>query len=134
MKNSKHDIAEVGRFGEKTAEKYLKKNNYKIIAKNVHAGNSEIDIIAKTEDTLIFVEVKTRTYGDETSFGRPADAVNRSKITYLIRGADRFCGEHGDKYAHYFKRFDIIEVYLDGNASGLKVKDLRNFENALRRK
>ena len=134
MKIDKPDNAKIGRFGEKAAAKYLKKHKYKIVAKNVREGHSEIDIIAKTKDTLVFVEVKTRTRcGDAPVYSRPADAVNKSKITYLIRGADRFCGEHGEKYAHYFKRFDIIEVYLDGNAAGLKVTDIRHFENAFRR-
>lgn len=132
--NKDPDNVKIGKFGEDAAAKYLKKNKYKIIARNVHAGRSEIDIVACRKDTLVFAEVKTRTYGEtNVSFGRPADAVNKSKITYLIRGADRFCIENGDKYADYYKRFDIIEVYLERDGRQLKVKDIRHFENAFGR-
>ena len=128
------DTAAVGKFGEAAAVKFLKKKKYKIIAKNIHEGHSEIDIIAKTKDTLVFAEVKTRSYeAGKTIYSRPADAVNKSKITYLIRGADRFCGEQGTKYSHYFKRFDIIEVYVERNESKIKVKEIRHFENAFGR-
>ena len=124
----------VGTIGEKTAAKYLKKNKYKIIAKNVHAGKSEIDIIAQKADVLVFVEVKTRSYEQsKTYLSRPADAVNNDKVTYLIRGADRFCAERGAEFSSFYKRFDIIEVYLERNGKKFKVKDVRHFENAFRR-
>ena len=132
--NDELDNAKIGKFGEDAAAKYLKNNKYKIIARNVHSGHSEIDIVASFKDTLLFAEVKTRTYDESRlSFGRPADAVNKSKITYLIRGADRFCVENGDKYADHYKRFDIIEVYLERDGRRLRVKDIRHFENAFGR-
>ncbi len=124
----------VGKLGEKAAAKYLKRRKYKIIASNVHAGRSEIDLVAANGDTLVFVEVKTRTYsGDETVISRPADAVNKSKMTYLIRGADRFCAENGTKYSAFYKRFDIIEVYLESSGGKYRVKDIRHFEGAFGR-
>ncbi len=134
MKTNDTDTAAVGKFGEKAAVKFLKKNKYKIVATNARAGRSEIDVVAKTKDTLVFVEVKTRTYKEgRTAYSRPADAVNKSKITYLIRGADRFCGEYGTKYADFYKRFDVIEVYLDGDGPKMRVKEIRHFENAFGR-
>ena len=134
MKNNGTDKSTVGKFGEEAAAKYLKKKKYKIIATNVHAGRSEIDIIARTKDTLVFVEVKTRAYEEGApAIGRPADAVNKSKMTYLIRGAARFCSENGFKYSDYYKRFDIIEVYLERSPSGSRVKEILHFENAFGR-
>ncbi len=134
MKTNDTDRSSVGKFGEDAAVKFLKKKKYKIIATNVHAGRSEIDIIARTKDTLVFAEVKTRTYEEGAPVtARPADAVNKSKITYLIRGADRFCSENGSKYSDYYKRFDIIEVYLEKDASKLKVREILHFENAFGR-
>lgn len=131
IRNEKY---EVGRLGEREASKYLKKNRFRIIKTNEHAGKSEIDIIAVRKDTLVFIEVKTRSYSpDKTYCTRPADAVNKEKITYLIRGADRFCRENGSKYANYFKRFDIIEVYLDKIRDKYKVREIKHFENAFGR-
>lgn len=51
----------LGRTGEVKAEKFLKKLGYKILAKNYKTVVGEIDIIAKDGDTVVFVEVKTRT-------------------------------------------------------------------------
>ena len=49
----------VGQFGEDLAVKYLLKNKYKIIDRNVKISYKELDIIAKIKDKIIFVEVKT---------------------------------------------------------------------------
>ena len=126
--------AKVGILGEKAAIKYLKKQKYKIIAHNVHAGRSEIDVIALNNDTLVFVEVKTRAYEEGKSyFSRPADAVNKSKASYLIRGAGRFLSENGAKYSSFYKRFDIIEVYLTKKKNKYSVADVRHFEDSIRR-
>ena len=51
---------EFGNWGEGYALKLLKKKGYKILTKNFRCALGEIDIIAIDNDTLIFVEVKTR--------------------------------------------------------------------------
>ena len=128
MEKSKHD---VGVLGEDAAVKYLKKNKYKIIGRNVQAGKSEFDVIAAKDDTLAFVEVKTRTYSsDEEALTRPADAVNKEKISYLIRGVNNFCREYGENYSELCKRIDIIEVYLKYNGKRYAVTEIKHFENA----
>jgi len=134
MKIETTSISDIGAFGENAAEKYLKKKKYKIIAKNVHAGKSEIDIVAAYKDVLVFVEVKTRSYEEgKTNLSRPADAVNKEKITYLIRGANRFCSENDAKFSDYYKRFDIIEVYLSKKRNKYSVDEVKHFENAIGR-
>ena len=50
-----------GKIGEKYAEKYLKKNGYKILERNMRNEYSEIDIIAESKEYIIFVEVKSRS-------------------------------------------------------------------------
>ena len=127
---------ETGKLGEKLAEKFLKKNKYKIIGKNVRAGKSEFDIIAVKDETLVFFEVKTRTLPSDGSslFVRPADAVNKSKSTYLIRGVNDFCAENRDKYAEFFKRIDIIEVYLTKRGRKTVCAGIKHFENAVKRR
>ena len=124
----------VGQLGEDAAVKYLKKNGYKVILRNVHEGRSEIDIIALKDKTLVFVEVKTRSYAENKEYlSRPADAVNNSKKSYLIRGADKFCSENGAKYAGFYKRFDIIEVYLTRENDEYHISNIKHFENSLHR-
>ena len=49
--------SEVGAYGEKVAAKFLKKQGYKIVGKNFVSAHGEIDLIAKKDGTLVFVEV-----------------------------------------------------------------------------
>ena len=66
----------LGVEGENLAVKFLKKKGFRIIGRNFKTPLGEIDIIAKDGNTLVFVEVKTRT--DDT-FGYPFEAVNKRK-------------------------------------------------------
>ena len=67
---------EIGKKGEDAAASYLKNKNYKIIERNWKCNIGEADIIALFEDTIIFVEVKTRTNIEK---GLPEDAVGVKK-------------------------------------------------------
>jgi putative endonuclease len=95
---------ELGKDGESAAVAYLKENGYKILHTNWRKGHLELDIVAKTEDELVFVEVKTRSGGSITD---PEDAVTNQKIRNIIAAAD--------VYIKFFDidlpaRFDIISV------------------------
>ena len=68
--------AELGKFGEDIAGKFLENIGYKIIDKNFKTKFGEIDIIAKDKNTFVFIEVKTRN-SDE--YGAPQLAVNNYK-------------------------------------------------------
>lgn len=98
----------TGRIGEERAAAFLKKAGMKIIARNVRVGSDELDLIARQDDTLIFVEVKTRA--DET-FGRPAAAVDRAKRKNLSRAAINFLKKR--KLRPPYIRFDVVEVIGD---------------------
>jgi len=95
---------ELGKDGELAAVAYLKENGYKILHTNWRKGHFELDIVAKTEDELVIVEVKTRSEG---SIIEPEDAVTNQKIRNLVAAADA--------YIKFFDidlpaRFDIISV------------------------
>ena len=66
----------LGRIGEKSAGKYLRKKGYKIIEKNYTTKIGEVDLIALYGDLLVFIEVKTRS---STAYGNPGDAVDYFK-------------------------------------------------------
>lgn len=72
-----------GSYAEDYAICLLKKKGYEIIERNFYTPFSELDIIARINDTLVFVEVKAR-WG--TKFGRPEEFVNEKKI-YRIKKA-----------------------------------------------
>ena len=66
----------LGSKGEDLAIQFLKKKGYRIIDRNYKTSVGEIDIIARDGNTIVFVEVKTRT---DDSFGYPFEAVNKKK-------------------------------------------------------
>ncbi|MBQ9441449.1 MAG: YraN family protein [Selenomonadaceae bacterium] len=110
----------LGDAGENFAAEYLKKNGYKILAKNFRVQTAEIDIIAELDEKIIFVEVKTRS---NTRRGLPAEAVNLRKQKKIIQAASVFLQDA--IYSDRACRFDVIEVYSDG-----KEFKIRHIENA----
>ena len=64
----------VGKFGEDLALIYLKRQGYKIIERNFRIRGGEIDIIAQDNNTLVYIEVKTRT---SHAFGLPEESPSR---------------------------------------------------------
>ena len=109
----------TGRWGEKQAEKFLKKAGYKILGRRVRVGrHDEIDLIARLDDTMVFVEVKTRK---TEKYGRPASAVNREKRHKLSRAAVSFLQKR--KLRPPYIRFDVIEVIKEPF-------EIRQIENA----
>ena len=101
---------QTGKIGEDIAIKYLENLGYTIIERNFMAVQGEIDIIAKDNKELVFIEVKTRT---NMLFGRPVEAVNLSKQKHLINIAKYYI--HCKNLENEFVRIDVIEVYLTKN-------------------
>ena len=95
----------LGRKGEKLAVKYLKRGGYKILKRNYVNPFGEVDIIAQKEDTVAFIEVKTRL---SDVFGAPSEAVNYSRKQRYISAAKYFFYERAIDCT---VRFDIIEIF-----------------------
>jgi len=112
---------EIGDKGEAFAQKFLRDKEYQILECNWRYSRAEIDIIAKHNDTLIFIEVKTRSYD---YFGQPEDAVSPGKEALIMDAGQRYM-EH-IKYEWQI-RFDIISIILDKD---LNVSQLKHFEDA----
>lgn len=101
--------AELGRWGEEQAVNYLRTRGYRILGQRVRPNrHDEIDIVARTPDTLVFVEVKTRS---SIAFGRPATAVRRDKRRALNRAAA--CYLRRLRFPRLYYRFDVIEVVCE---------------------
>ena len=97
----------LGRKGEELALRFLKKRGYRIIEKNYVCKMGEMDIIAKEKDTLVFVEVKTRT---STTFGPPQLAVNPTKQMQLSKVALNFLKQKNLEDVK--ARFDVVAILL----------------------
>lgn len=100
----------TARLGEDAACEFLKKLGYKIIERNFRQSYGEIDIIATYDDTLIFVEVKTRS---SDSFGTPFEAITSWKLRPLLKTAQFYKLSH--KGLPDSLRMDAIGVKVVGN-------------------
>lgn len=93
-----------GAEGEKKAAKFLEKNGYTILATNFRSKLGEIDIIAKKDNTTVFIEVKSR---NENSYESAAGAVHPQKIRKLIKTANYWIALKGIEIDC---RFDVIAI------------------------
>ena len=122
---------DIGRLGEDQAARFLKKNKFKIIERNLHVSHNEIDIIAisKKQRIIAFVEVKARTVDKDlySPFGTPASAVTKEKQRRTIEAARGYLRSN-DKYFDFQPRFDVLEIYLD--REDMKVLKINHIENA----
>lgn len=99
--------AEIGQRGEDAAARFLDRRGYEIIERNWTCTAGEADIIARDGETVVFVEVKTRTNCDK---GLPAEAVDEAKRTRYERIAAQFLS--GYDVVDVPVRFDIISLVV----------------------
>jgi len=81
----------IGKWGEDAASEHLLQKGYEIIGRNVRTPYGEIDIVAKQEDTTIFVEVKTRT---SNKMGLPEESITTRKREHMIACAEHYTAEN----------------------------------------
>ena len=118
----------VGKFGEDVACKYLEDNNYTLVTRNYKYLHKEIDIIAKRENCIVFVEVKTRKSHDDMGYYRPAFSVDREKQANIIEAANFYMKtEKLFQKEELFPRFDVVEVYVsDDECNATKINHIEN--------
>jgi putative endonuclease len=103
--NKKHRI---GKIGELAALRYLKDNHFTIVAHHYTCRWGEIDIIAKKENIIYFIEVKTRT---NTNYGQPYDAINFRKLKALEKSIKYYLTEKRIKEAKL--ALGVISIILN---------------------
>ncbi len=116
------DKRKLGDLGEKLACDYLEKLNYIILDKNFHSRYGEIDIIAKDKETLVFVEVKTRT---SIKYGQPQEAVDFLKLKKMTKTVYFYVNQYN---LNDDLRIDVVAIVL--NFANRKAK-LTHFKDAL---
>jgi putative endonuclease len=103
-KSNKNKI--FGNYGESLAARYLARNGFVIVEENFRCFSGEIDIIAKKEDLLIIVEVKSRKHIDSDE---ALLSITKSKQRKISRATADFIDKN-QQYSDNFIRFDIITV------------------------
>ncbi|MEI8242347.1 MAG: YraN family protein [bacterium] len=111
-----------GRWGEDVAADFLARAGYRILGRRVRPDRrDEIDLVVRKDESLVFVEVKTRA---TEAFGRPLSAVDVAKRKALSRAAVRYLRQLDFPKLYY--RFDAIEVVGSEGADPV----VRHTENA----
>jgi len=111
---------ELGKEGEEIAINFLKNKGHQILETNWRYRKSEIDIITRHEDVLIFVEVKTRS---DNYFGRPESFVTDRKRALMVDASSAYMEAIGHDWEI---RFDVISIIYHNLAH----QSIDHFEDA----
>ena len=109
---------ELGNWGEDIAIDLLIKKGYKIKERNWRFQKAEVDIIAQIENTLVAVEVKTRS---TDYFGNPQDFIKPKKIKLLVKAVDEYVNRND---LDVNVRFDVIAIIKTENE--IKIEHLED--------
>lgn len=109
------DRRSLGKFGEQIAADYLKNQGYEILSKNFRTRYGEIDIVARDNRTLVFVEVKSR---GSVKFGTPEESIFRDKQNKLRLMVAYFLLKN--KLQHEPHRIDAIGIIFKDNKAKLR--------------
>jgi putative endonuclease len=99
--------AAMGRRGEDLAHRFLQQSGFVVICRNYRTsgGDAEIDIVARDNGTLVFVEVKSRASAE---FGAPERAIDPEKQQKIMRAAKSYVTRAGANWNEV--RFDTVSV------------------------
>ena len=113
---------EVGKIGKNLAKEFLEKQGYKIIEQNYKTKYAEIDLVARKEKELVFVEVRTKV-GE--NFGSPEDTLNKAKLWKVLQNAKTYSAF---KNWQGSARVDAVCIVLKSDYS---IERLNHYENIL---
>lgn len=114
---SKTEKQKIGQWGENQASIFLEKKEYKIIDRNYRTKkNEDIDIVAWHKkiyhgNTLCFIEVKTRSYGEEDA--NAERATDQKKISHILRAGKQYCLDKNIDADSTPIQFEQVSVYVD---------------------
>ena len=95
----------LGQLGEELAAQHLQRLGYVILRRNYRCTSGEVDIVARDQERLAFVEVRTRR---STTFGTPEESVTPKKQERLANVARTYLEEQG--YADVDWGIDVVAV------------------------
>ena len=114
----------TGLQGESLAAQYMEQNGYSILDRNWRCRSGELDIVAVLDDSLVFVEVRTRK--SISRFGTPAESVDERKQRQVRQTAQVYLMSKRLNEQRSV-RFDVITVHLYAEQNAPKIE---HYENA----
>ncbi len=112
---------DTGILGEKLARDFLKKRGYCIIETNYRCPEGEVDIVARDKDSLVFVEVRTKT---SLAFGSPEESITPAKKERMIVVASRYRETHDNLPQSW--RIDVVAVELNRKEKPSRIELIEN--------
>lgn len=112
---------ETGTLGERLAGDFLGKNGYRIIERNYRCPGGEVDIVARQQDTLVFVEVRTKR---SRRFGSPEESITPAKMAKLRTVAASYCQSHTGLPEAW--RIDVVAIEMDRRGSVTRIELIEN--------
>lgn len=113
------DKIKKGKEGEDLAADFLSRQGYEIVVRNFRYKRSEIDLIVRKNNWLVFVEVKMRS---SDAFGYPEEFVDYKKAKNIVYGAEQYTFENN---YNGNVRYDVVAITMQDG-----VPDLKHFEDA----
>lgn len=111
----------LGNFGESAAIKFLKDKGCEIIARNYRCRYGEIDIVAKDDYQLVFVEVRTKK---GRAFGIPEESIALRKQSKMVSAAQTYIQEKGLEASDW--RIDVIAIEVDSKDKVQRIDVIQN--------
>ena len=129
--SDKKNTKKIGDLGEKIAQQYLVKNDFKILDTNYWRKWGELDIVAKKGDMVHFIEVKTVSHETKSALEyavscgtwRPEELVHRFKLHQISKALQTWVFEN--KYKGDFQ-IDVISVRIVPHETFSTIKYIKN--------
>lgn len=113
----------LGKWGEETAARYLTALGHEILEYNYRTPYGEIDLITRLDETIVFVEVKTR---GSKILGMPEISVTARKQMHMLHSAEYYIQQHPQLSSTW--RIDVIAIQHLGTGES---PSIMHFENAV---
>ena len=120
MTDPRHDL---GQEGERLAAEHLERLGYAILARRHRTRFGELDLVAADDETIVFVEVKTRRAGGVTGVW---DAITADKAAQVRRMAAAWLAQVADRPRRRALRFDAVGVVLDAHGRLVRLDHLES--------
>lgn len=112
---------DTGILGEKLARDFLKKRGYRTLETNYRCPQGEIDIVAKHKDSLVFIEVRTKT---SLEFGSPEESITPAKKERMRAAAFHYRQTHHNLPLSW--RIDVVAIELSRKGEPGRIELIEN--------
>ena len=105
LNNARGTRQKFGNRGEAEAARFLERLGYKIVHRQLRGRFGELDLVAFDRETIVFVEVKTRS---STAAGHPTESITLAKQSKITRSALAVLKRN--RWLNRSARFDVISI------------------------